>query len=64
MITPFAFHAQDSHNMFCCLDASLSASARTEIYAESDTYTFRRGAVPGTVPGVKNSKKHRGGLIF
>jgi hypothetical protein len=43
--------AKDSHIMFCCLEALLSESARIAIYAESDTYTFRRGGVPGAVPG-------------
>jgi hypothetical protein len=35
--------AQDSHNMFCCLEASLTKDARTTLYAERDKYTLRRG---------------------
>jgi hypothetical protein len=64
----YMFHnsraAQDSHNMFCCLEASLSASARTALYAENDTYTYRRGDVPGAIAGGDNNEKQRDGLMF
>jgi hypothetical protein len=64
----YMFHntraAQDSHNMFTCLEASLTASACTALYAESDTYTYRRGTVVGAVPGGDDNEKRRDGLMF
>jgi hypothetical protein len=64
----YMFHntraAQDSHNLFCCLEASLTNSARASLYAESDTYTFRRGDVPGAAPGGDDEERRRDGLMF
>jgi hypothetical protein len=64
----YMFHntqaAQDSHNKFTCLEASLTASARTALYAESETYTYRHGDVVGAVAGGDNNEKRRDGLMF
>jgi hypothetical protein len=64
----YMFHdtraAQDSHNLFCCLESSLTASARASLYAESDVYTFRRGDVPGAAPGGVDDERRRDGLMF
>jgi hypothetical protein len=56
--------SQDSFNLFTCLEASLTASARTALYAESDSYTFRRGDVIGAVQGGDDNEKRRDGLMF
>jgi hypothetical protein len=61
--------AQDSHNMFSCLEASLTNDARTTLYAEQDKYTLRRGtleALPGsTIPaGGDANERRRDGLLF
>jgi hypothetical protein len=64
----YMFHntsaTQNSHNMFICLKTSLTASARTTLYVESDTYTYRRGYVSGAVAGGANNEKRRDGLTF
>jgi hypothetical protein len=64
----YMFHnsraAQDSHNLFTCLESSLTASARTALYAESDSYTMRRGDVVGAVQGGDDNEQRRDGLMF
>jgi hypothetical protein len=64
----YMFHnsraAQDSHNLFTCLKASLTVSARTALYAESDLYTFRRGDVPGALQGGDDNEKQKEGLML
>jgi hypothetical protein len=56
--------AQDSHNLFTCIEESLTASARTAQYAESDSYTFRRRDVPGALQAGDDNEKQRDGLMF
>jgi hypothetical protein len=56
--------AQDSYNMFACLEASLTTSARTSLYAKISTYTFRRGDVPVVVVGGDDNEKRSHGLLF
>jgi hypothetical protein len=64
----YMFHenrsAQDSHNLFMCLEASLSTEARITIYSESTSYTFRRGDVAGAVAGGDDKEKRRDGLMM
>jgi hypothetical protein len=61
--------AQDSHNCFCCLEASLTKDARTTLYAERDKYTIRRStllaAVAGAnIPAGDPNERRRDGLLF
>jgi uncharacterized protein HemY len=56
--------AQDSFNLYMCLEASLSTEARIAAYAESNTYTFRRGLVPGAVAGGDANERRRDGLML
>ena len=61
---------QDSHNCFCCLEASLTKDARTTLYAERDKYTITRGDVMATPagltipPGGDPTERRRDGLLF
>jgi hypothetical protein len=58
--------AQDSHNMYHCLEASLTPEARQILYSEQAKYTFRR-ADATNAPQVPNSdpeEKRRDGLMF
>jgi hypothetical protein len=56
--------AQDSFNLYMCLEASLSTEARIAVYAESNTYTFQRGMVPGAVAGGDPDEQRRDGLML
>ena len=62
--------AQDSHNCFCCLEASLTKDARTTLYAERDKYTIRRGTLAALPDGVNIphggdvNERCRDGLLF
>jgi hypothetical protein len=56
--------AQDSFNLYMCLEASLSTEARIAVYAESNTYTFQRGMVPGAVAGGDPNEQRRDGLML
>jgi hypothetical protein len=62
--------AQDSHNCFCCLEASLTKDARTTLYAERDKYTIRRGTLAALPDGVNIphggdvNERRRDGLLF
>jgi hypothetical protein len=62
--------AQDSHNCFCCLEASLTKDARTTLYAERDKYTIRRGTLAATPAGAgipqggDINERRRDGLLF
>jgi hypothetical protein len=58
--------AQDSHNMFCCLEASLTKDARTTW----DKYTLRRGTIAALPAGAQIpaggdvNERRRDGLLF
>jgi hypothetical protein len=56
--------AKDSFNLYMCLEASLSTEARIAAYAESSTYTFQRGQVPGAVAGGDPNEQRRDGLMM
>ena len=69
----YAFRAQrqnqDSHNCFCCLEASLTKDARTTLYAEREKYTLTRGNVAVTpagltIPAGDPTERRRDGLLF
>jgi hypothetical protein len=50
---------------FTCLEASLTTEARATLYAESITYTFRRGDHPALmVAGADPEERRRDGLMF
>jgi hypothetical protein len=58
--------ALDSNNLFHCLEASLTTEARATLYAESATYTYRRGDIAAHMvqPGAEDEEKRRDGLMF
>jgi hypothetical protein len=64
----YMFHdmqaAQDSFNLFICLKASLTTSARTALYAESSTYTYQRGDVVGAVQEGDAEERRQDELMF
>jgi hypothetical protein len=56
---------RNSGNLFHCLEASLTTEARATLYAESTTYTFRRGDHPALMVGVADpEERRRDGLMF
>jgi hypothetical protein len=56
---------QDTINLFTCLEETLSQEARDTLYAESATYTYRRGDVQNNVqPGQDPNEKRRDGMMF
>jgi hypothetical protein len=57
--------AQDSSNLFHCLETSLTTEARATLYAESATYTYRRGDHPALMLGAGDpEERRRDGLMF
>jgi hypothetical protein len=56
--------AHESHNLFMCLEASLSSEARIAFYSDTSTYTLRLGDVLGEVVGRDQEKKRRDGLML
>jgi hypothetical protein len=56
--------AQDSHNLYMCLEASLHKEARATLYAESENYTVQRSDVPNALPGGHIEERRRDGVLF
>jgi hypothetical protein len=56
---------QDTINLFACLEETLNQEARDTMYAESDTYTYRRGDILVPLPaGMDPEEKRRDGVMF
>ena len=61
--------AQNSTNLFNCLEATLSKDAMSTIYAEQHLYTLKRGVVRaatpvGTIVGGNDNDVYRDGLLM
>jgi hypothetical protein len=56
--------AQDSFNLYMCLEALLTTEARITAYAESNTETFQRVKVPGAIAGGDPDKQRQDGLML
>jgi hypothetical protein len=67
-VRTYMFHntreAQDDHNLFTCLEASLTKEAKSTLSAESATYTFTASDVQGIAPGTNPSEQRRSGLMY